>query len=168
MQGGAQGQNCAKTAPGPRISIYFIMRGFSSTIGSTVKFILDHIFLVGIAVLSGGALLWPVLVQRGKKASPLQVTQLINRGKATIVDIRDADAFAAGHLRDARNMPLKDLKGRTGELDKFKSRTAVVVCQKGTRAFGAAKILEQAGFTDVVVLDGGIDAWQTQGLPTTK
>jgi len=133
-----------------------------------VKFILDHIFLVGIAVLSGGALLWPVLVQRGKKASPLQVTQLINRGKATIVDIRDADVFAAGHLRDARNLPLKDLKGRTGELEKFKSRTAVVVCQKGTRAFGAAKILEQAGFTDVVVLDGGIDAWQTQGLPTTK
>lgn len=153
---------------GLRIGIYFIMRGFSSTIGSTVKFILDHIFLVGIAVLSGGALLWPALTQRGKKATPLEVTQLINRGKATIVDVRDADAFAAGHLRDARNIPLKDLKGRTGELDKLKNRTAVVVCQKGTRAFGAAKILEQAGFTDVVVLDGGIDAWRTQGLPTTK
>ncbi|AVR98890.1 rhodanese-like domain-containing protein [Pseudoduganella armeniaca] len=133
-----------------------------------MKFILDHIFLVGIAVLSGGALLWPALTQRGKKATPLEVTQLINRGKATIVDVRDADAFAAGHLRDARNIPLKDLKGRTGELDKLKSKTAVVVCQKGTRAYGAAKVLEQAGFTDVVVLDGGIDAWQTQGLPTTK
>lgn len=133
-----------------------------------MKFILDHIFLVGIAVLSGGALLWPVLTQRGKKATPLEVTQLINRGKATIVDVRDTDAFAAGHLRDARNIPLKDLKGRTGELDKLKNKTAVIVCQKGTRAYGAAKILEQAGFTDVVVLDGGIDAWQTQGLPTIK
>lgn len=157
-----------KTTPGLRIGIYFIMRAFSSTIGSTVKFILDHIFLVGIAVLSGGALLWPVLTQRGKKASALEVTQLINRGKATIVDIRDADAFAAGHLRDARNIPLKDLKGRVGELDKLKNRTAVIVCQTGARAFGAAKILEGAGFTDVVVLDGGIAAWQTQGLPTTK
>jgi rhodanese-related sulfurtransferase len=160
--------SAAKTALGPWIGIYFIMRAFSSTIGSTVKFILDHIFLIGIAVLSGGALLWPVLTQRGKKASALEVTQLINRGKATIVDIRDAEAFAAGHLRDARNIPLKDLKGRVGELDKLKNRTAVVVCQTGARAFGAAKILEGAGFTDVVVLDGGIAAWQTQGLPTTK
>jgi rhodanese-related sulfurtransferase len=160
--------SAAKTVLGLWIGIYFIMRAFSSTIGSTVKFILDHIFLVGIAVLSGGALLWPALTQRGKKASALEVTQLINRGKATIVDVRDADAFAAGHLRDARNIPLKDLKGRVGELDKLKNRTAVVVCQTGARAFGAAKILEGAGFTDVVVLDGGIAAWQTQGLPTTK
>ena len=133
-----------------------------------MKFILDHIFLVGIAVLSGGALLWPALTQRGKRATPQQVTLLINRAKATIVDVRDAAAFSEGHLPDARNIPLGDLAKRSGELDKFKNRTAVVVCQKGTRAYGAAKILEKAGFADVVVLDGGIDAWKTQGLPITK
>ncbi len=133
-----------------------------------MKFIVDHIFLVGIAVLSGGALLWPVLTQRGKKASPQQVTLLINRSKATIVDVRDAAAFGEGHLPDAKNIPLADLTKRSGELDKFKNRTAVVVCQKGTRAFGAAKILEKAGFADVIVLDGGIEAWKTQGLPISK
>ncbi|QGZ40679.1 rhodanese-related sulfurtransferase [Pseudoduganella flava] len=133
-----------------------------------MKFIIDHFLLVGIAVLSGGALLWPVLTQRGKKASPQQVTLLINRGKATIVDVRDAAAFGEGHLPDARNIPLGELDKRRGELEKFKNRTAVVVCQKGTRAFGAAKILEKAGFADVVVLDGGIDAWKTQGMPITK
>ena len=133
-----------------------------------MKFILDHIFLVGIAVLSGGALLWPALTQRGKKASPQQVTLLINRAKATIVDVRDAAAFGEGHLPDARNIPLAELAKRSSELDKLKNRTAVVVCQKGTRAYGAAKILEKAGFADVVVLDGGIEAWKTQGLPITK
>jgi rhodanese-related sulfurtransferase len=133
-----------------------------------VKFVLDHIFLVGIALLSGGALLWPVLTQRGKKASPQQATLLINRGKATIVDVREAAAFAEGHLPDARNIPAGELGKRVGELDKFKNRTAIVVCQKGARAFGAARILEKAGFADVVVLDGGVDAWKTQGLPTTK
>ena len=133
-----------------------------------MKFILDHIFLVGIAVLSGGALLWPALTQRGKKASPQQVTLLINRAKATIVDVRDAAAFGAGHLPDARNIPLGELAKRSGELEKFKNRTAVVVCQKGTRAGSAATILEKAGFADVVVLDGGIEAWKTQGLPITK
>ena len=133
-----------------------------------MKFIIDHIFLVGIAVLSGGALLWPALTQRGKKATPQQVTLLINRAKATIVDVRDAAAFGEGHLPDAKNIPLGELAKRSGELEKFKNRTAIVVCQKGTRAYGAARILEKAGFADVVVLDGGIDAWKTQGLPITK
>jgi len=133
-----------------------------------VKFIIDHIFLVGIALVSGGALLWPALTQRGKKATPQQVTLLINRGKATIVDVRDAAAFGEGHLPDAKNFPVADLAKRSGELEKFKNRTAIVVCQKGARAYGAAKILEKAGFADVVVLDGGIEAWKTQGLPITK
>ncbi|MGB9990172.1 rhodanese-like domain-containing protein [Massilia sp. SM-13] len=133
-----------------------------------MKFVLDNIFLIAIVVLSGGALLFPALTQRGKKASPQEVTLLINRAKALIVDVRAANEFAAGHLADAKNIPLADLPQRTGELEKFKNKTAVVVCQKGTRAFSAAKILEKAGFKEVLVLDGGIDAWRAQSLPITK
>ena len=133
-----------------------------------MKFILDHIFIVAIVVLSGGALLWPALQPRGKRASPLQVTQLINRGKTTIVDVRDAAEFANGHLRDAKNIPLADLAGRIGELDKSKTKTIVVVCQTGARADKAVKQLAAAGFEDVVSLDGGLTAWQAAGLPTAK
>jgi rhodanese-related sulfurtransferase len=133
-----------------------------------VKFILDHIFIVAIVVLSGGALLWPALQPRGKRASPLQVTQLINRGKTTIVDVRDAAEFANGHLRDAKNIPLADLAGRIGELDKSKTRTVVLVCQGGARADKAVRQLAAAGFDDVVSLDGGLTAWQAAGLPIAK
>lgn len=133
-----------------------------------MKFILDHIFLVAIAVLSGGALLWPALQPRGRRASALQVTQLINRGKTVVVDVRSAEDFAAGHLRDAKSIPLADLTARIGELDKFKARTVVVVCQSGARADKAAKVLTAAGFTDVYSLDGGQPAWVTAGLPITK
>ncbi|SFV10289.1 rhodanese-like domain-containing protein [Pseudoduganella namucuonensis] len=133
-----------------------------------MKFLIDQIFLIGIAVLSGGALLWPVLTQRGKKASPQEVTLLINRAKATILDIRDAAAYAAGHLPEAKNIPSAELANRAGELEKFKTRTIVVVCQTGGRAFGAAKTLEKAGYENVVVLDGGQAAWQTAGLPLAK
>jgi rhodanese-related sulfurtransferase len=133
-----------------------------------VKFVLDNIFLIAIVVLSGGALLLPALTQRGKKASPQEVTLLINRGKATIVDVRAASEFATGHLPDAKNIPLAELAQRGGELAKHKNKTAIVVCQKGTRAFSAAKILEKAGFTEVLVLDGGIDAWRAQSLPIAK
>jgi rhodanese-related sulfurtransferase len=133
-----------------------------------VNFIVDNIFIVAIAVISGGALLWPALAPRGKRATPLQVTQMINRGKTTVVDVRSADEFAAGHLRDAKHIPLADLANRIGELDKSKNRTVVVVCQTGARADKAARQLQAAGFEDVYALEGGQAAWVAAGLPVTK
>ncbi|WP_312513601.1 rhodanese-like domain-containing protein [Massilia sp.] len=133
-----------------------------------MNFIVDNIFIVAIAVISGGALLWPALAPRGKRATPLQVTQMINRGKTTVVDVRSAEEFAAGHLRDAKHIPLADLGNRIGELDKSKNRTVVVVCQTGARADKAARQLQAAGFEDVHALEGGQAAWVAAGLPVTK
>ena len=155
-------------AIGFELTFYFIMRGLSLTIGTSVKFIIDHIFLVALVVVSGGALLWPALQPKGKRASALEVTQLINRGKSVVVDVRDAAEFAKGHLRDAKNIPLSDLSSRISELDKSKGRTVVVVCQSGARADKAVRQLQAAGFTDIATLDGGMTAWQAAGLPTTK
>ena len=133
-----------------------------------MKFIIDNIFLVAIAVLAGGALLWPALAPRGKRASPLQLTQMINRGKTTIVDVRSSEEFATGHLRDAKHIPLADLGARIGELDKSKNRTVVMVCQTGARSDKAARQLQAAGFEDVHSLEGGLAAWKAAGLPLTK
>jgi rhodanese-related sulfurtransferase len=144
------------------------MLQFTSTNGTYVKFILDHIFVVAIAVISGLALLWPALRPAGRRATALQVTQMLNRGKTTVLDVRSADEFAAGHLRDAKNIPLADLANRIGELDKSKNRTVVVVCQSGARSDKAARQLAAAGFGDVWSLDGGVTAWQAAGLPVTK
>ena len=133
-----------------------------------MKFFIDNIFILAIVLLSGGALLWPVLTQRGKRATPQEVTLLINRDKAAIVDVRDATEFATGHLPNAKNIPLADLDSRIGELDKLKSKSVVVVCQSGARASAAAAKLAKAGFADVVNLDGGVAAWKTAGLPLAK
>lgn len=133
-----------------------------------VKFILDQILLVSIVVLSGGALLWPALQPRGKRASSLTVTQLLNRGKSLVLDVGTAEEFAKGHLRDAKHIPLADLPKRIGELEKSKGKTIIVVCQTGARADKAVKLLAAAGFEDVVSLDGGVVAWQASGLPVAK
>lgn len=134
-----------------------------------MKFFIDNIFLIAVVLVSGGALLFPMLTQRGKRASPADVTLLINRSKATIVDVREAKDFAGGHLPDAKNIPLADFDKRIGELDKFKSKSVVVVCQTGgMRAATAANKLAKAGYTDVVTLDGGIAAWQKANLPLAK
>jgi rhodanese-related sulfurtransferase len=128
-----------------------------------VKFILDHILLVSIVILSGGALLIPALMPRGKRASTLDVTMMLNRGKSVLVDVR-----SAGHMRDAKNIPLADLSSRIGELDKAKDKTVIVVCQSGARADKAMALFTKAGFTDVVGLEGGMAAWQAANLPTVK
>ena len=133
-----------------------------------MKFIIDNIFLVALVILSGGALLVPALTPRGKRVSTLELTQLLNRGKTAVVDVRTPEEFAKGHLRDAKNIPLADLSSRIGELDKSKGKTIVVVCQAGVRADKAVKQIAAAGFDDVVSLDGGVQAWQAAGLPTAK
>ncbi|NYE63017.1 rhodanese-related sulfurtransferase [Duganella sp. 1224] len=133
-----------------------------------MKFFIDNIFLIAIVLISGGALLWPSLTVRGKRGSPQDVTMLINRGKATILDVRDAKDYADGHLPEAKNIPLADLDKRLSELDKFKSRSLIVVGKTDARASAAAAKLGKAGFADVVNLEGGIAAWQKAGLPLAK
>ncbi|MGG7605515.1 rhodanese-like domain-containing protein [Massilia sp. BKSP1R2A-1] len=133
-----------------------------------MKFILDNIFVVAIAVISGLALLWPALAPRGKRATALQATQMINRGKTLVLDVRTGEEFAAGHLRDAKHIPLADLGNRIGELEKSKNRTVIVVCQTGARADKAVRLLAAAGFEDAHALEGGQAAWVAAGLPVTK
>lgn len=133
-----------------------------------MKFFIDNIFLIAIVLVSGGALLWPTLTVRGKRGTPQDITLLINRGKATIVDVRDAKEYAEGHLPDAKNIPLAELDNRLKELDKFKSRSLIVVGKSDARGSAAAAKLGKAGFADVVNLAGGIAAWQKAGLPLAK
>ncbi|NMM26610.1 MAG: rhodanese-like domain-containing protein [Glaciimonas sp.] len=133
-----------------------------------MKFILENISLFGLALLSGGALLVPGLLRRGSKVSLLQATQIINQGKALILDVREPDEFAAGHLRDAKNISQKILPSKLGEIEKFKSKPVIVVCATGTRSASATARLKKAGFSEAVSLDGGMTAWQAQSLPTVK
>ena len=150
------------------IRLLFYNAGIAQNHWNKVNFLLDNIWLILVALLSGGALLWPQLQGRGRKVSILQATQLVNQGKAVIVDVREPAAFAAGHLPDAKNIPLKELSNRAGELDKFKSKSVITVCQNGVQSLRAAAQLRKAGFNEAVSLEGGMAAWQAQGMPTTK
>ena len=134
--------------------------------GITVEFLIDNIWLVLIAVVSGGALLFPSLT-RGKGAlSTLQATQLLNRGKVAIIDVRTAEEFSGGHLRQSKNIPLGELVARIGEVNN--AQPVLVVCASGSRAARAAAQFRRAGFGEVYVLAGGFAEWQAQGLPTAK
>ena len=135
-----------------------------------LKFVTEHIFLVAVAVASGAMLIWPV-VRRGAGGSSIstfQATLLINQQNALVLDVRDAAEYEKGHVLNARNLALGDLEARTGEIEKFKTRPVIVVCESGNRSNSAASALRKQGFGQVFSLNGGIGAWRQAGLPLEK
>jgi len=136
-----------------------------------VSFIQENIMLVLIALVSGGMLVWPFISRRlsgATEVGPLEAVQMINRKDALLLDLREPGEFAGGHAPNARNVPLGQLEKRTGELEKFKGKPVVLACQSGSRSHSATAVLKKAGFSEIVVLAGGIAAWQQAGLPLEK
>jgi len=135
-----------------------------------VEFISKNIFLVMIAAVSGGMLLWPLLRKGagGPWVNTLEATQLMNREDAVVVDLRPAADFAKGHILGARSIPLADLEKRAAELDKYRAKPVIVHCGDGNRAGGGVALLRRNGFANVVNLAGGYAAWQQAGLPVEK
>ena len=134
-----------------------------------VKFFIDNWFLFLTAIVSGGLLLWPVLnrASGGAKVSPAQAVQLINREKAVLIDVSEADEYAAGHAVGAKSVPLSSLASST-DLPKNKALPLILLCASGTRSVRAAGTLKKLGFENTHVLAGGLAAWREANLPVEK
>lgn len=75
-----------------------------------------------------------------------------------IVDVREPELFAAGHIPGAINIPWPDAKTRVpNELDP--GADIVLVCHNGPMGDELAEILDRRGFTTVRNLAGGMDRW---------
>ncbi len=135
-----------------------------------LNFVTENIFLIAIAFVSGGMLIWPLVQRRagGPSVGTLEATMLMNRKDSLVLDVRESGEFAQGHILGARNIPLDELDRRVKEIERFKDKPVVVSCAVGNRAGTAAKRLREQGFTNVVNLAGGIAAWRAAGLPTEK
>jgi len=130
-----------------------------------------NMLLLGLAVSSGGMLLWPLISRPFRQTHEVGVNeavQLINRREALVLDVRDTGDFAAGHIVGARHLSESQLADRLKELDKYKSRPVVVVCKSGTRAPVVSGLLRKQGYAEAFALRGGILAWQQAGLPLEK
>jgi rhodanese-related sulfurtransferase len=63
---------------------------------------------------------------------------------------------------------LGELQGKVAQFVKNKSNPVLLVCQTGQQSHKAASLVTEAGFAEVHVLDGGVDAWQKAGMPVVK
>ena len=134
-----------------------------------LEFINQNILLIGLVVMSGGALLWQLFGGAGVNGvNPVEATLLINREDAHVGDVRETEEFANGHLPDARHIPLSKLADRVGEIEKFKGKPVIVCCASGMRSSRACGQLKKLGFDNVHNLAGGIDAWVGAGYPIKK
>jgi rhodanese-related sulfurtransferase len=135
-----------------------------------LKFAQDNLLLLSVAAVSGGLLVWPTIKGSGGGASvtTLEAVQMINHEDAAVIDIRDAEAFAKGHVLNARNVPLADLDARLRDMEKLKRKPLIVCCDRGSRSGGAVAALRKAGHEKAVHLAGGLDAWREAGLPVEK
>ena len=84
------------------------------------------------------------------------------RADLHLLDVREDDEWAAGHIDGAQHIPLGELSARLGELPK--ERTIVAVCRSGGRSEAAVRGLRKLGF-EAENLEGGVNAWDRAKLP---
>ena len=101
----------------------------------------------------GGYVASNVLERRFKQEHFSKVRELLEAGEC-IIDIREKNEYAEGHLKGVPNIPLSELRERVNEIPK--DRTVYLQCRSGQRSYNACLLLQNLGYTNVVNVTGGI------------
>jgi len=133
-----------------------------------IEFATNHWELVLAFVATLAMLAFSESRKGGKSVSTHIATQLINKEEAILLDIRPKKEYKTGHIMASINIPIAELDKRISEIQKYRERPVIVVCNLGQTSSGAAKKLKDAEFNNVVKLQGGITEWRAQNLPVTK
>jgi rhodanese-related sulfurtransferase len=99
--------------------------------------------------------------------SPSEAVRLVNSG-AVLVDIRTREAFDAGHIAGAKNVPGAAIADGAKPLERFKDKAVIAYCDSGMTAGAAARHLGRLGFAKAYNLRGGLAAWRQDNLPVVK
>jgi rhodanese-related sulfurtransferase len=107
-------------------------------------------------------------------ATPAETAERLKAGTAVVVDVRQSTEWDHGHIDGSVPAPRGLLEffadpaspKHAEALDA--SRPIIVVCHSGARAALAAATLQDMGFGDVAILQGGLSAWLEAGLPVTE
>lgn len=123
--------------------------------------------------MSGGKSVAQLLAEAATKTPFVSLPELRARivaGSADLIvlDVRERDAFDAGHVPGAINLPRGQLELRVNDVLPDPTRRIVTLCQLGKISTLAAATLRELGFLRTSALDGGMTAWQEAGYPVEK
>ncbi len=85
-----------------------------------------------------------------------------------LLDIREADDYTEFHIPKSMNLPFGRLKQRLAELEPYRASTIMLIDHTGQRAPLALELLQKAGFSQVLIVKGGMIEWKAAGLPIEK
>ncbi|BCV68521.1 rhodanese-like domain-containing protein [Shewanella carassii] len=104
-----------------------------------------------------------------KSVDHQQAIFLMNKEDAKVIDVRAKDDFRKGHILNALNVPMADIKNnQASNLEKYKTTPIILVCNAGMTSSQAAQILVKQGFEKVFNLKGGMGDWQAANMPVSK
>jgi thioredoxin len=112
------------------------------------------------------AMVEPFLPRAAGALKAREVAELLKQGQVAPVDIRDAAAFGRAHLPSARNIPFEEIEGRIAEL--FMLPGQPVLYDRGGEKTKELVERMAAQDTPLAFLEGGILAWEAEGLPIER
>ena len=132
-----------------------------------LEFAANHTLLVTALLFSFFLVIFTELRRQAQGISniePQAAVKLIN-ADAVVLDLRSSEAFARGHIVNAKNIPADELTANQDNYKKYKSRAILAVCDAGVTSSRAVDTLRKSGLENVYGLKGGIAAWTQANLP---
>lgn len=132
-----------------------------------LEFAANHTLLVTALLFSFFLVIFTELRRQASgmtNVEPQAAVKLIN-ADAVVLDVRSADAFALGHIVNAKNIPFDELEANEDKIEKYKSKPIIAVCNAGVTSTKVVKSLRKSGAENVYGLKGGIAAWTQANLP---
>ncbi len=132
-----------------------------------LDFIGNHTLLVVALVVSFFVVIFTELRRKASNLISIDATEAINliNKDATILDLRNIEAFSKGHIVNARNVPFDELEEKIKTLKLNKTKPIVTVCEAGIISTKAVNKLQTEGFDSTYSLRGGMSNWTQTGLP---
>jgi glyoxylase-like metal-dependent hydrolase (beta-lactamase superfamily II) len=118
--------------------------------------------------MSGGKTVRQLLAEAGARVPFMPMDELLRRLSARandfiVLDVREKEAFAAGHVPGARHLPRGQLELRVNDVLPDPSVEILTICEFGKISTLAAATLRELGFQRATALDGGMAAWREAG-----
>jgi rhodanese-related sulfurtransferase len=129
-----------------------------------LEFILNHYILsLALAVVTYLLIqeLFDTAFKKFGAVSPLLAVAKMNDTDTVVFDVREPEEFLKGHIESSLNTPLGNLPAHLSKLEAYKNKPVLIACQNGTRSASAGKLLTKAGFEQVFIITGGMQAWES-------